>query len=483
MDYIPEDLLKELIKIPELKRESKEVQYQVAALVAKGLSKYREHDYFENAISYHHTELYKAFGRGRAGFEALNERIQFFEVSANYSMDRHQTKGYWFTPKVKAVLDNYFNKRWKRDILLLKPDGSVLSTIPAAVASKDSKEITAKAWKNTRLLDPVVKVDLDRLERLRKWLKNGRDMYLRGISPHDLVTTYPSIEQMEHLIYQTAMVIRLAKTKRAGVGCIAQQYVESRSGRLYAQDINLQNTASLVKQAALEGLWEYDFSNCHWDIARQMAEQYGYTCSDINYYLAHKKKVRDDIATAADISTNEAKVCLLAIMYGAKESTWHETAIPQAIGKKRAEQLYKVELFKALMNDITQARKAIVKNHPRNQRGHLSNAMGKPIEGSEPPKKILAHLIQGVEAQILNLVIDLYPDNIVLLQHDGFASNTRLHESFILSEVEQVTGYKMQMKSSIIRINPDAYFLKNSFQPPTKRKANTGAGLRISGAN
>jgi hypothetical protein len=483
MDYIIGDLLKELLKIPELKRESKEVQHKIAAMVAKGFSKYRQHEHHENAISYHHKELYAEFGRGKAGFETLNNRIQFFEVTDSYSMDRHQTKGYWFTSKVKAVLDKYFDKRWSRDVLLFKPDGSVLSTIPAAVASKDSDEITAKAWKKTRTLEPVVQVDLNKLEELRKWLIHGRDMYLTGKSPSDLVTTYPNLEQMQVLIHQVALVIRMARTKRAGTGCIAQQYVESASGRLYAKDINLQNTPSLIKQAALEGLWEYDFSNCHWDIARQMAAQYGYTCTAINHYLSNKKLVRAAIATKVGISINQAKVCLLAIMYGAKQSTWHDNAIPKAIGKEAAKRLFEVELFKGLCDDITQARKVIVKNYPRNQRGHLSNAMGKPIEGSKPPKKILAHLIQGVEAQILNLVIDLYPDKIVLLQHDGFAANTRLDDQQIVTEVERVTGYKMQLESATIQLHPDAYFLKNSFQPEITPKAITGEVLRISGAN
>ena len=144
---------------------------------------------------------------------------------------------------------------------MFKPDGSVLATIPAAVASKDSDEVTAKAWRKTRELEPAVKVDLDNLEALRKWLTQGRDMYLTGRSPSDLVTTYPNLEEMQFLIQQTAIVIRMAKTKLAGAGFIAQQYVEATSGRLYAKGINLQNTPSLIKEAALYGLWQYDLSN------------------------------------------------------------------------------------------------------------------------------------------------------------------------------------------------------------------------------
>jgi hypothetical protein len=109
--------------------------------------------------------------------------------------------------------------------------------------------------------------------------------------------------------------------------------------------------------------------------------------------------------------------------------------------------------------------------------------MGKPIDGEKPPKQILAHLIQGVEAQMLNVVIDLYPNNIVLLQHDGFAANTRLDEQRIMAEIEGVTGYKMRLESANIQLHPDAYFLKNSFQPETKLKANAGAVLHISGAS
>jgi hypothetical protein len=74
--------------------------------------------------------------------------------------------------------------------------------------------------------------------------------------------------------------------------------------------------------------------------------------------------------------------------------------------------------------------------------------------------KMLAHLIQGVEAKALKTVIDLYPNDIVLLQHDGFAATKKLDSKVIMDAVKEATGYQMDLESSRIQIDPDAYFLK-----------------------
>ena len=461
-ETVPEDLVIHLKKsVPGFIAESEQHQFELARMLWEAGSKRRQHHHFHNAVSFGYAELAESFGRGK--FNHLNDRLGFFKQTDNWSMSDGWTKGYQFSEQTQATRDNYLNKKWSKVTRLLMADGTALKTIPAAVASKDMDGITVKAWRNARELNRV-RVDLDMLNRLRRWLGSIRDEWRDGNAPSDLFTPYPPLESIERLHDMTAQVIRQSKIDITGHGFIAQRYVMATSGRLYAKGINLASCHTLIKQAALSGLWEYDFSNCHFAIMQQMAGQYGHQCEAIASYLGNKKDTRAAIAEQAGISIDQAKVCLLAIMYGAKASERMENAIPDAIGLEAAKRLYQVELFKGINSDVSKARTVILKNWKRTAAGRLTNAMGKSIAGSETPVKQIAHLIQGVEAKSLMTAVDMYPNSIVLLQHDGFASNDKLDAAAIMEAVFTSTGYRLNLEEDVIRVDPDAQFMKNRIQ-------------------
>jgi hypothetical protein len=471
-ETVPEDLVMHLQKtIPGFRREADSCQYALARMVWMGRTKRRRHPKFEDAMSFGYEELEEWFGRGQ--FKIINDRLGFFRASDNwlyklqgsYRTDENFTKGYWFTDMVQASRDKYFNRRWRKETRLLFIEGQILKaqkTLPAAFASTDTKGKASKASKAAKGSKELrhVPVDLDTLGLLRKWLMGIRREWLAGRAPHDLVTQYPSLVVIERLFELTSQVIRMAKTDVAGHGYIAQQYTESPSGRWYANGVNLQNSSTLIKEAALAGLWEYDFSNCHFDIIKQMAAPH-YECKAIADYLADKKTTRQAIADQAGISVDQAKVCLLAIMYGARASTWHENAIPQEIGEAAAKRLYKVAFFKGIMRDVARARAVILKKWPRTANGSLTNAYGKAISGTDTRAQQLAHLIQGAEAKALMVAIDMHPNDLVLLQHDGFVATRKLYAPAITKAVLQATGYLLVLEESQIQVNPDAQFLKH----------------------
>lgn len=458
--------------IPGFKHEANSCQHALARMVWMGRTKRRRHPHFQDAMSFGYEELEEWFGRGQ--FNQINKELGFFRVSDNWlyklqgshRTDENFTKGYWFTDLVQDSRDKYFNRCWRKETRLLFIEGQILKaqkTLPAAFSSTDTKGKAtriSKAAKGSKELRHCP-VDLDTLSLLRKWLKGIRAEWLAGRAPHDLATQYPAIVVIERLYELTSQVIRMAKTDVAGHGYIAQQYTESPSGRWYANGVNLQNSSSLIKEAALAGKWEYDFSNCHFDIIKQMAKEYGYECKAIADYLAAKKSTRQAIADQAGISVDQAKVCLLAIMYGARASTWHENAIPEEIGKEAAERLYKVALFKGIVKDVARARAVILKKWPRTANGSLTNAYGKAISGTDKKAQQLAHLIQGAEAKALMVAIDMHPNDLVLLQHDGFVATRKLYVPAITKAVLQATGYLLELEESQIQVNPDAHFLKH----------------------
>lgn len=457
-DVVPEDLVDHLQKtVPGFRHEAQQHQIALARLVWLGSSKRRQHDCLDGAMSFYCRELEEAFGRG--GFKEINSRLGFFTDSRQWFHGMGLTKGYWFSDLVKVSRDAYLARRWRKVTRLLMADGVALKTIPVAVASKDMKGVTTTAWKNAKELN-LVRVDLDSLNRLRAWLARVLHDYDNGQVPHDLVTQFPPRVAIERLAHVTGQIIRLSKTDVAGNGYIAHHYVQSTSGRLYAKGINLQTAPGLVKQAALAGLWEYDFANCHFSIIAQMAQQHGHQCGAIARYLADKTATRWAIAAQAGITEAQAKVCLLAVMYGARASEWHENAIPEAIGQEAAARLFKVDQFKAISADVEQARRAILKGWKRTASGRLTNAFGKSIDGKARPVEQMAHLLQGVEARALKAVIDLHPSQIVLVQHDGFAATAKLDKQAITEAVSQATGYRLELEEQQIQVSPDAYFLK-----------------------
>ena len=325
-------------------------------------------------------------------------------------------------------------------------------------------------------------MNLEALKHLQSDLaKKIGTMRRTGHAPSDLWMEYPSLEYLLDLHDKTAQIIRMAHTDVAGLGRVLHRYMESDSGRLYALGgASLQNAPAVIRQAALSGRWDYDVENCHFAIAAQMAEKAGCQCVAIEHYMANKKDVRKEIAATIGISISQTKTCLLAVMYGARTTTWHENAIPQAIGDK-ARALCTLPLFANIADDVARARVAILKHHKLNRQGGLVNAFGKSIKAdAHTPEQRLAHLIQGVEALALRTCIERHPGEIVLVQHDGFTASNPLDVAALELAIQEATGYALTLEEKPVRPDLSEQFgkaVQNEFSKVRiGRKANAGAG-------
>jgi hypothetical protein len=215
----------------------------------------------------------------------------------------------------------------------------------------------------------------------------------------------------------------------------------------------------------LHGLYEYEFENCHYTILHQLAARHGLECPAIAHYLKNKRPVRQQIVDDIGLSVDEAKKCLIALIYGARYSHRDEDAIPAAIGKAAALQLYKHPLFNALKEDVANAGTHIIGKWPRKRKSFINDfgkglledgreAQGNLKELPKPsPAQILAHLLQGIEAKMLGAVRQIYGDKILLLQHDGFASSVKLDTSKMKQAILTATGYTMAIEESKIALD------------------------------
>lgn len=449
-DYlIPRNFINLILRLrPALRSEPADVQNKLAYLVWVSPLKSRRHWYLEGYVSFTYQELDHLFGRQK--FSGINERLKIFTITPNWLSDLGQTKGYKLVEDLSNGVRNYFKKTLRRMNAhrksLVRLDGKCMHAAPKAVASKDTDGITAKAW-NRGAVTSEIPIDLPRLRNYARELDRMIDTPQCDLFVGGHETDY---------LYRFELVSRIMSMARESEGrfYVVQRYVESKSGRLYGKDINLQTVPRSIKEVALHGLWEYDFENCHYTILYQMAARIGVKCDAIEYYLANKRAVRSAIENEIGISSDQAKTCLISLIYGARFSQRSDDAIPSEIGVDLALKLYEHPFFCLLKDDVHNASRAVIGAWERT-RQRIKNEYGKWIRHSEPQSKVLSHLLQGAEAKMLETVRKLYPSEIILLQHDGFASEVQLDRLKMTEQILQSTGYKIAIEETRIQLSTD----------------------------
>lgn len=513
--FILKSLVKQLAKdVDGFKNEAEQIQSGLAYLVWIGLTKARQHGVHEGYMSFHYTELAAACG-SRLKWNAVNARLGFLEEKKaigkqNWrfrakgknpkakATDVH-TKPYRFSPTVQASRDTFMAKEPERNkelTLLLDAKGKGIRTPPEAIASQDSAGATTNRWRAINKAGSLrlVPVNIDSLQQFRKRIGKDADTWKRTGQPpqQDLFMVYPNLDTLLELQEKVTQIIHMALTTM-GRGYVMHLYKESDSGRLYAQGgVSLCGVPREFRKAALVGLWDYDVKNCHFDIIAQMAKGIGVHCGAIENYLDNKEDVRKEIADTIGISYDETKTCLLSVMYGAKSEAWYwyKNAIPDNIGEDAARRLNDLPLFADIANDVKRARQAILAHvrqgglaHAKlNRQGGLVNAFEKSIKMDEhSDEQALAHLIQGIEAKALEACTELHPDEIVLLQHDGFTATKQLDVAALEQAIKAATGYALEFEEE--QVSPDlakqyGKAVETEFSKARKsRKAKTGAGF------
>jgi hypothetical protein len=456
IETVPEDFLRHLIDTyPGFSAESYLHQFELARMAWIGLNKVNQHSQDKDAMFFHYQALDRAFGQSK--FVPLNTRLGFFARSPGWLKVKGITRAYYFTDALRASIAEYLaTAPWDSITHLLMADGKVLKTVPKAVAAKDKLGVTTTAWANGRSLNRV-RVDLEALHRLKTELLDACAEWRLSADTAG-VTSYPEMADFNRAVEMIGKVSCHAMTSAAGMHYIAHHYQEAQSGRLYPTGISLASAQTVVKDAALTGNWEYDISNCHYAIFAQMAAAFGYDCLAIADYLNDKDGTRKAVAMQAGITLRQAKTCLVAAMYGARASTWHENAIPREIGPLAAERLYLSAAFKGIQGDIASARNAILSGWAKTPKGALMNAFGKSIPGTAKPAQQMAHLLQGVEAKCLQAAINTYSDDIVLVQHDGFVSTRELDVDALGAAMTAATGYDLKLEGKCLKADAYKYF-------------------------
>ena len=334
----------------------------------------------------------------------------------------------------------------------------------------------------------LVPVNLVRVKKLLVDIEARLMAHEAGFVTGELFSEVPNIKFLKALRQDAAMVVSKARHVE-WPGYVLHRYSEIESGRVYAEGVgNLQNCYRVLREAAMAGLYDIDIENCHYSILAQMAAAQGYPCTEINDYLANKKKVRESLAAEFGISEDQAKEALIALIYGAKFSVRAKDALPKIFNSTQlAKKIYLHPKFLALRNDIAGARAVVLKAQEVSRRT-IKNCRGLTIRLDDSnERQQLAHLLQGVEVTALEAAYRLYPKEIVLLQHDGFTSTEPLDTKRIEAAMLEATGYRLEVEQKVIHVNLARAFDDHpddtNNQIEIGRKANAGAGSSHSTAS
>lgn len=466
------------LTFPAFANEPIEVQAAVSTMVWAGTSSRREHATHEGYFSFHHTELDAAFcGK----FKKVNARLHFLDVKgtwryASSTISEGFTKGYRLTEAYQSCLSQFLADRANKTTRILDGNGGGFATIPPTVGSLDMAGAGTKRWGilNVNSSLSVVKVNTKALLELVAVLDQVIDGFVLIEHPSQEPTILdPNFIEALDLKNRAQKLLVMSDTDILGKGNVMQRYVESQSGRLYGLGgASLQNASKILRYAALQGLQDYDINNCHFSVMVQMANKYGIECPHIADYISRKETIRSEIAEEVQISIEDTKKCMIALMYGAKTTGWHENAIPQLIGRHAAFILYQVPIFSNIVREVKSAGKAILDGTNANRQGGIENAFGKKIQTNKNTKKsrVLAHLLQGVEATALRACVEVASDSVVLLQHDGFTSTKRLHIPTLERAMKEATGFDLRLDEETLM--PDLLAFKKRIEKSSFQKCN-----------
>lgn len=466
--------------LPGFRAEPVRVQIAILGMIMQAPTKYRQHSYYQGWASFNYQELERKFGRGR--FAGINESLGIFLSVDDWSKVEGRTKPYMLTDLVTDIRAKFLAGVTRRTTHLLTEDGQIQRTLPVqAVEAKANSGQTRKGWKG-KSVRTAVPVNQYMLKELMTSI--GALLYQaeHGFPQGNLFHDHPDPDYLRELYDEARVILHLSRNKIAN-GFVTHRYAESDSGRLYARGVNLQNAYRPVRQAALDGMYDYDIENCHYSILDQMAHKHGYECGAVKQYLANKEPVRRALAVEFDVNVNQVKQALIALVYGATFSEEPQHALPKVLGVEKALAMYQHPQFLALRDDVAAARSAILRGHPVT-RQTIKNMRGLTINVKKhDARQQLAHLLQGVEAVALEAAHRLYPDHIVLLQHDGFTSTRPLDHKAIELAIFEATGYRLEvLEGQFVTCRLDdalnAHPLKNQIK--TGLQANAGAGFGVS---
>jgi hypothetical protein len=435
---------------PELNEiESHHIRLMMSLCVRHYFSPKRfRHKLSSNAFYIPYEKLQGVFGRK---YLDLFARSGLIHVAIEANKAKKITRGYALTEKATALLDEFYETPTGKTKMITNtnPQSHSLRKRKStgeyfAIMSRDTAGNMATCKEQ---INAVTDINLPALERLRNAITAHKDRIAHNLTPDIITNDYraikaqiagktnkASLDWLQYRLKNICLFIYDANVNdKLVTGQIVQQYEQCKTGRLYGFGVHLQNAPKEVRKAAFQGCYDYDFNNCHFAIASQLAARIGIETPHIYDYLVNKPSRRHELSKLLGKPIADVKKCLISLIYGSCINLHSDTAIVKAVGKKAAGQLVSNEFYKGLYDDIRKAKKGIIEQH--RGKGGLFNSVGKKLKPDDDIDP-LSFIIQGYEARMLEIAMRLYGSNIVLLQHDGFTTNKPVDKTVLIAQIQ-----------------------------------------------
>ena len=434
--------------LPGLREEPASVARGFAQVYTASSMRARRHASHEGCFSLNSIELEGAFGRQR--FNDLNRRYGVVELVAEW--EGGSTRAYRLQSRIRDTVNAHldaFIRTPGATTAVIRPDGKQLRRQREWNSHRNLRGLPESIVGEASLVH-VVPVDMEALLRLDECLLSAAQASFSARVAMLIELGLDFNADPEYLRDVLRMVMIAARRAVSGYGNIAHEYVMCGTGRLFGKGTSLQSSPKIIKQCALPGMWEYDFSNCHFTIIKQLVGRVGMECPTVNHYLANKKAIRAQLAEAVGVEVDSIKRCLINLAYGAPRSVRPQDAIPREIGTAKARLLKDEPFVRDLDRELRKARSVIIGMHPA-RRGVIRNVLNLPFEKATKGE-LQAHILQGIEAQALFAVLRRYHKQLLLLEHDGFVATQQLDMPEVEAVVAEAVGCDLRLEVEQIRL-------------------------------
>ena len=438
-------------------------------------SGYYKHKIWDEYTSISYKMLQEWFGRD---YHKVTDIL--LEHTSEWSHNDKLTRGWKLNDKCRIVFDDFFIRevRQKETNKLLGLDGKVLKTWPQLGIQSNQNRDGKRLRKEEQMENNIgntTDVNFDNITRCIDIIREIKDTGKIGKENYNKYTKelllgedmdLPKLTEIQNSLRDLRTI---ADSDALPKGKVYQIYFPADSGRVYTTgNTSIQQMNKIIRPIVMGGLgyWDYDIENCHFTLLKHIAKYYGHKKLDsIEEYLKNKSKIRKRLELLIGEPKHIIKQILLAILYGASQQVRKDNDITELIGRKKQYELLNDAFIDKLYSDIKGLTKFIVDITERDRRKHpylklhgktilyYENILYKRLKAKGedgrkiPNRKILAHILQGLEAKILDVIMGAIGNNMKVLIHDGFITDRFIEHKGLTKIVKDTLNIDVKFQS------------------------------------
>jgi hypothetical protein len=390
----------------------------------------------------------------------INKTVRAFESWSEGGV-KGTLNGYQLSPKIQKLVDDWFEKPIEaisESKGMINRNGESAQEIASNYGGAIIRDISSTS--NSINISELIRIDINSLIGHKEELTNaltktaqeeakgrgGDEEALGGVKVKHTSTTPASNgftrESNRQRIYEIDRL--LATSREQNNPSIPVFYKEAKTGRYTAQSAILQGYHRSVRYAALRGCYEYDLEAAHQNLLVQLLDREQVDFPELEVvreYVSNKQGTREKLATDLKTSIDTVKEIIQALTYGAQLTNNKKQKIYEACegDAQLIERVINNPWFKKLASTFKIAHKHLVGDTKV-----IKNAVGIEIE-IETKAKAMAHILQGYERLILDVLINnSEPNDVALLIHDCIVYYTPKSTAELSRIVKESTGFDLE---------------------------------------